>query len=576
MFLIVVEKSGRLLVECEFSELTQKKQQVCLPTFADGLKVNALKAWLSQFGASGIKNLTQFNLSAYRDSDAIQYLICSVEKFGDTGSKYELLHLDSLWSKNIDWSISMAMNQIVSLIDTLDFGSAQRYETKFVHDFDLKKKSSRVFFANSNTVSVNECMISFLGAFSNSKGEKTARLCMHKDQSHSIQEMLMIHSEPIITGPLRQNSYSSVSYHMIRGAIEITLHHGGSNGDEVHIIECRSGEPSSNLAIRVPANVFRTIRTLTSSAVFIEVQTGPFKDSDTHWKKSNLPKRVLVIGATGFLGNKILEELTLSGSEVVGTFRNRNIASSPMVRVDLLDQTRTMETIAELGSFETVVFAAGGGNLASCEREPEVSKFINVTSAVSLCEYFLKTGCSRFVYLSSGRVFLGDKAFVNADEHRDPKSELGRQKAEAEKTLLSMSAKIRIVRLSKVLTPNDSLLDSWTTALLRGKHIEAITDIAVSPISLGSASQAVLEVIHGEYPQIVQLSATDEVSYFEIALEIAKFLQQDKSLVVPITAKQIGETAVRHASFQSTKFRSVTSVASIETVRQFLSNRMVT
>ena len=180
------------------------------------------------------------------------------------------------------------------------------------------------------------------------------------------------------------------------------------------------------------------------------------------------------------------------------------------------------------------------------------------------------------MYLSSGRVFRGDKAFVSADEHHNPNNELGRQKSEAEKALLSMSAKTRVVRLAKVLGSNDSLLDSWTTALLRGARIEAITDIAVSPISLGSASQAVLEVIHGEYPQIVQLSATDEVSYFEIALEIAKFLQQDKSLVVPITAKQLGATALQHASLQSTKFRSVTSVASIETVRQFLSNRMVT
>ena len=113
MFLIVVENSGRLLVESKFSELTQKKQQICLPAFADGMKVNAVKAWLLQFGVSGIKNLTQFNLSVYMDSEATQYLICSVEKFGDLGSKYELLRLDSLWSKNIDCSISIAMNQIV-------------------------------------------------------------------------------------------------------------------------------------------------------------------------------------------------------------------------------------------------------------------------------------------------------------------------------------------------------------------------------------------------------------------------------------------------------------------------------
>jgi len=169
---------------------------------------------------------------------------------------------------------------------------------------------------------------------------------------------------------------------------------------------------------------------------------------------------------------------------------------------------------------------------------------------------------------------LGDRPFVSADGQRDSKSELGRQKSEAEETLLSMSSKTRVIRLVKVLMPSNSLIESWITSLRRGKQIEAVTDIAVSPISLNSASQAVLEVIHGEYPQITQLSATDEVSYFEIALEVAKFLEQDKSLVVPRTAKQLREIAVPHASFQVTNFKSIASVTSIETVRQYLSNRI--
>ena len=115
------------------------------------------------------------------------------------------------------------------------------------------------------------------------------------------------------------------------------------------------------------------------------------------------------------------------GHDVIGTIRSKKIESFPLVGVDLLEISRTEETLAELGSFESVIFAAGMGNLAACEQAPEVSRLINVKSAVTLCEHFLKTGCSRFVYLSSGRVFLRDKAFVNADEHRDPKSELGRQ-----------------------------------------------------------------------------------------------------------------------------------------------------
>lgn len=284
--------------------------------------------------------------------------------------------------------------------------------------------------------------------------------------------------------------------------------------------------------------------------------------------------RILIIGAGGAIGGQLFADLNTLDHDVVGTIRPQKVKSFPMAGVDLLDMSRTMETLAELGNFESVVFAAGVGDLASCERQQEVSKFVNVKSAVTLCEHFLKTSCIRFVYLSSGRVFSGDRSFVSADGQRDPKSELGRQKSEAEKTLLSMSPKIRVVRLSKVLMPSNSLIESWITSLRRGKQIEAVTDIAVSPISLANASQAVLEVIHGEYPQITQLSATDEVSYFEIALEVAKFLEQDKSLVVPRTAKQLREIAVPHASFQSTNFKSIASATSIETVRQYLSNRI--
>ena len=104
---------------------------------------------------------------------------------------------------------------------------------------------------------------------------------MDQDQSQLIREMLMIHSEPISTGPLRQDNNYSVSHHMIWEAIEITQHHGGMDGEEVYTIKDVVSDPNTNSSIRVLARFFLTIRTLTSSAVFIEVQSGPFKDSNT-------------------------------------------------------------------------------------------------------------------------------------------------------------------------------------------------------------------------------------------------------------------------------------------------------
>jgi cupin fold WbuC family metalloprotein len=191
--------------------------------------------------------------------------------------------LDSLWKQEIGISLAVAMNQVVKQVETASPGAVQRFEKQLLQDFNLNKVSPRVFFAKSETVVANESLISFLGAFAVANGQKTARLCMHQDQNQVIQEMLMIHAEQISTGPLRQDRDSSVSYHMMRGALEITLHHGGETGDRVYRVEHSQNQPSVNSSLRVPARVFRTIRTLTDSAVFIEAQSGPFSDSDTQW-----------------------------------------------------------------------------------------------------------------------------------------------------------------------------------------------------------------------------------------------------------------------------------------------------
>jgi cupin fold WbuC family metalloprotein len=191
--------------------------------------------------------------------------------------------LDSLWKQEIGISLAAAMNQVVKQVEAASPGAVQRFEKQLLQDFNLNKVSPRVFFAKSETVVANESLISFLGAFAVANGQKTARLCMHQDQNQVIQEMLMIHAEQISTGPLRQDRDSSVSYHMMRGALEITLHHGEETGDTVYRVEHSQNQPSANSSLRVPARVFRTIRTLTDSAVFIEAQSGPFSDSDTQW-----------------------------------------------------------------------------------------------------------------------------------------------------------------------------------------------------------------------------------------------------------------------------------------------------
>jgi cupin fold WbuC family metalloprotein len=284
MFLITIDKTGRLLVEqTDLSADGNPHRLACLPAISNDSSRDEVNDWLHNIGAADASVIDFFDICLSTRAESSKYALCGVDEFHPDDSKFEMKSLDSLWKQEIGISLAVAMNQVVKQVEAVSSGAAQSLEKQLLQDFNLNKVSPRVFFAKSETVVANESLISFLGAFAVANGQKTARLCMHQDQNQVIQEMLMIHAEQISTGPLRQDRDSSVSYHMMRGALEITLHHGEETGDTVYRVEHSQNQPSANSSLRVPARVFRTIRTLTDSAVFIEAQSGPFSDSDTEW-----------------------------------------------------------------------------------------------------------------------------------------------------------------------------------------------------------------------------------------------------------------------------------------------------
>ena len=283
MFLIAIDSSGQLLVEHAQAHSGRHIDRYSLPNLVGEVDSFLVANWLGENGYSLIDQPKFFDVTVCLGEQPDHYAVCSIGYEASTRSDLGLTSLDLLWKKKVDGSISVVMNQIMTKIESVNKGLVVELEKQFLFDFNLKKVSPRVFFAQTETVEANEMTISILGALAKQSGDKTARLCMHQNQNQAIQEMLMIHSEQISTGPLRQNNNSSVSYRLIRGALEITLHHGGTTGETDHRVEFQPNSQSTKSSLRVPARVFRTIKTLTDSAVFVEVQSGPFIDSDTEW-----------------------------------------------------------------------------------------------------------------------------------------------------------------------------------------------------------------------------------------------------------------------------------------------------
>ena len=149
--------------------------------------------------------------------------------------------------------------------------------------------------------------------------------------------------------------------------------------------------------------------------------------------------RVLIVGADGLLGGTLRRHLQRAGHEVAAT----SLLSVPDSQNVLhLDLTQPPETWPELPACRAVVLCAAITSLEQCRANPAGTRLVNVTRTLALLEGLAQKG-TFVVFISSNLVFDGSKPGRQADEPVCPRTEYGRQKAEAEAALLRLRTRRR-------------------------------------------------------------------------------------------------------------------------------------
>ena len=117
-------------------------------------------------------------------------------------------------------------------------------------------------------------------------------------------------------------------------------------------------------------------------------------------------KKVLVTGASGFIGYRVGIAFHKRGYEVIGWDRSENRSLFPIVKVDLADEN---EVVAQLSLFnpDVVIHCAGAADVGKSVKDPTTDYYGNVTTTHNLLFSLHKTGMekSRIVFLSSAGVY---------------------------------------------------------------------------------------------------------------------------------------------------------------------------
>jgi len=242
---------------------------------------------------------------------------------------------------------------------------------------------------------------------------------------------------------------------------------------------------------------------------------------------------VLVVGASGTLGAALSDALARQGRHVIRSSRR---AEAETIGLDLASNADTWPLPPGIG---VAHLCAAVTSVADCRERLKAAWAINVEGTVALASRIVAAG-SRVVFPSSNMVFSGEEAFTRPDAPPTPKTAYGTMKAEAERRLRDLGDRVQVIRLSKVLARRVPLFERWRAALVAGIPIHPIADMTIAPVSLARAAEALLRTGDEGQGALLQLSATGDVSYADVARRLAVIMHADSTLVQPLTAAEAG------------------------------------
>ena len=244
----------------------------------------------------------------------------------------------------------------------------------------------------------------------------------------------------------------------------------------------------------------------------------------------------LVIGADGLIGRALSDYLKIVGKPVLETTKRPDTISEKRLLLDLAEDISDWQLPEHIS---VAYICAAVTSLSDCRKDPSQTKKINVTNTVVLARKLVEQGVF-VVFPSTNLVYDGLVPSLEPDAPVCPKTEYGRQKAEAEKQLMSLEEMVAIVRFTKILGTETPLFKEWIKALKNNKVIHPFSDMVISPVPLSFAVEVLYRVAEKRLPGIVQVSGRQDVTYEQVALYIAKRIGAGQEQIQPIKAKESG------------------------------------
>ena len=244
--------------------------------------------------------------------------------------------------------------------------------------------------------------------------------------------------------------------------------------------------------------------------------------------------KILVLGASGMLGSRLVPYLIKQGREVL--VAGRNHASG--IQIDLQDEAATLAVVRSI-SPDVVVNLVGMTDVERCESHPKEAWQANVRSAENIANASSAIG-KHLVHLSTDQVYDSTPACVEASAC--PGNHYAMTKYAGE--LAALSAGASVLRTNFFgLSPHATRrsLTDWIFAALKAERpIKVFDDVRFSPLDMGTLCRMIDKVAEYRQPGVFNLGSHDGMSKADFAFAFADALALPSTCFSRVSAKQSG------------------------------------
>lgn len=256
-----------------------------------------------------------------------------------------------------------------------------------------------------------------------------------------------------------------------------------------------------------------------------------------------MKKRVLVTGASGFVGKNLVS--SLSGTfEVLGTYYSHK--KQRLYYLDITDKRSVEDVFVEVKP-AVVIHAAALPNVNYCETNKPLAKKINLDGTKNIIRA-CKQHDAKLIFISTDYIFDGKNGPYTEDGKANPLNYYGKLKLLAEEEIKRELKGYTIVRTTNIYgydPESKNFVMSVLEKLRNGNQVLVAIDQYGNPTYAADLGNAIKELIIKNKSGIYNVAGPDNINRLEFAQKIAIVWGHDRSLITGKLTEELKQDAPR-------------------------------